>query len=175
MMSRTNPSGGFSRRAILKGLGMTALGMAASPIVSACGAPAPAASGGASPTPAPTTSAAAVKPAGGTTAAELRMHVRTGLEADTLTDRLPEFEASFPGTKVKIESFPGADYFAKANNSVLGAMRPDRAAASSSACALVSMAKWVMPCSRSRWIRRAPKARCSGCGCSSPRMTAWCS
>ena len=110
---------------------MAALGVAAAPIVSACGPAAPSATGGAStpaaapPAAATTTSAAANQPAAAAPAAELRLHVRTGNEADTLADRLPEFEASSPGTKVKIESFPAADYFAKLQTLVAGGQLGD--------------------------------------------------
>jgi len=103
---------------MLKTLSIAALGVAAAPIVSACGTAAP-------PPPAATTSAAAAKPAGAASAVELRLHVRTGNEADTLSDRLPEFEASVPGAKVKIESFPAADYFAKLQTLVAGGQLGD--------------------------------------------------
>jgi multiple sugar transport system substrate-binding protein len=103
---------------MLKTLSMAALGVAAAPIVSACGTAAP-------PPAAATTSAAAAKPAGAASAVELRLHVRTGNEADTLADRLPEFEASNPGTKVKIESFPASDYFAKLQTLVAGGQLGD--------------------------------------------------
>jgi multiple sugar transport system substrate-binding protein len=130
-MSRVSQVGGFSRRTILKTLSMAALGVAAAPIVSACGTAAPAASGGAStpaaapPAAATTTSAVANAPAAPASAAELRLHVRTGNEADTLADRLPEFEASVPGAKVKIESFPAADYFAKLQTLIAGGQLGD--------------------------------------------------
>ncbi|MDQ6671499.1 MAG: extracellular solute-binding protein [Chloroflexota bacterium] len=130
-MSGFSRVGGFSRRAILKTLGMTALGVAAGPIASACGAPAPIAPGGATtpaaapPGAATTTPAAASAPAAAASASELRLHVRTGSEADTLADRLPEFEASVPGVKVKIESFPAADYFAKLQTLVAGGQLGD--------------------------------------------------
>jgi multiple sugar transport system substrate-binding protein len=131
MMARTSQAGGFSRRAILQTMGMAALGMVAGPIVAACGGAAPATTGSTTkPTEAPpavatTTTAAAAKPAAQGAVAELRLHVRTGLEADTLTDRLPEFESRVPGTKVKIESFPGAEYFAKIQTLTAGGQLGD--------------------------------------------------
>jgi multiple sugar transport system substrate-binding protein len=133
-MSRVSQVGGFSRRTMLRSLGMAAMGAAAAPIVAACGAAGPAASGGASkpgeappatPVAATTTSAAAAKPAAQGSAAELRLHVRTGNEADTLADRLPEFEARVPGAKVKIESFPAAEYFAKLQTLTAGGQLGD--------------------------------------------------
>jgi multiple sugar transport system substrate-binding protein len=54
---------------------------------------------------------AAVK--AGSRPATLRLHVRTGSEADTLDQRLPEFTAKFPSVKVAIEPFPGGDYQTK--------------------------------------------------------------
>lgn len=51
--------------------------------------------------------------------------MRTGNEADTLGDRLPEFEAKFPGTKVKIESFPAAEYFTKLQTLTAGGQLGD--------------------------------------------------
>jgi multiple sugar transport system substrate-binding protein len=130
-MSRANEVGGFSRRTILKTFGMAALGAAAAPIVAACGGAAPAASGGTAvpagsqPAAPSTSSAAAAKPAAQGAAAELRLHVRTGNEADTLADRLPDFEAKVPGTKVKIESFPAAEYFAKLQTLTAGGQLGD--------------------------------------------------
>ena len=51
--------------------------------------------------------------------AEIRLHVRTGNEADTLNDRLPEFEQK-TGIKTKIESFPSAEYFTKLQTLIAG-------------------------------------------------------
>jgi multiple sugar transport system substrate-binding protein len=130
-MSHLSQVGGFSRRTILKTLSIAALGAATAPLVAACGAaPPPDASCGASkpaeaPPAAATTSVAAAKPAASAAAAELRLHVRTGNEADTLADRLPEFEARVAGTKVKIESFPAADYFAKLQTLTAGGQLGD--------------------------------------------------
>ncbi|MDQ3701261.1 MAG: extracellular solute-binding protein [Chloroflexota bacterium] len=67
-------------------------------LLGACGAP-----GGAT-TP-------AVQP--GTRAAELRLHVRAGSEADTLDQRLPELTQKYPGLSVTIEPFPGGEYLTK--------------------------------------------------------------
>ena len=109
---------GFSRRAVLKSLGVAALGTVAGTLAAACGAPAPAAVGDA-PKAADTPAAQAAG------AAELRLHVRTGNEADTLGDRLPEFEGKFPGTSVKIESFPAAEYFTKLQTLTAGGQLGD--------------------------------------------------
>lgn len=132
-MAHASHSGGLSRRTILKTMSMAVLGAAAGPIVAACGAGAPAASGAASKpvegTPAAGTTssaaAAAAKPAAQGSAVELRLHVRTGIEADMLAQRLPDFEAKFPGTKVKIESFPAAEYFAKLQTLTAGGQLGD--------------------------------------------------
>jgi len=44
---------------------------------------------------------------------ELRLHVRSGAEQDTLEERLPIFEQQFKGVTVKVEDFPGGEYQAK--------------------------------------------------------------
>jgi ABC-type glycerol-3-phosphate transport system substrate-binding protein len=127
-MARMSTGQGFSRRTILKTMGVAALGSVASPIFAACGGAAPAATGGAGkPAEAPpaATSAAAAAPTAQGAGRELRLHVRTGNEADTLADRLPEFESKFPGTKVKIESFPGAEYFTKLQTLTAGGQLGD--------------------------------------------------
>jgi ABC-type glycerol-3-phosphate transport system substrate-binding protein len=49
----------------------------------------------------------------GSRPAELRLHVRSGAEQDTLEERLPIFEQQFKGVTVKIEDFPGGEYQAK--------------------------------------------------------------
>jgi multiple sugar transport system substrate-binding protein len=49
----------------------------------------------------------------GSRPAELRLHVRSGSEADTLDERLPEFTTRFPSVRVTIESFPGGEYQTK--------------------------------------------------------------
>jgi ABC-type glycerol-3-phosphate transport system substrate-binding protein len=54
---------------------------------------------------------AVVKP--GSRSAQLRLHVRTGAEADTLDERLPAFTARFPSVKVTLEPFPGGEYQTK--------------------------------------------------------------
>jgi ABC-type glycerol-3-phosphate transport system substrate-binding protein len=49
----------------------------------------------------------------GSRAAALRLHVRTGSEADTLDQRLPEFSQRLPSVKVTLEPFPGGEYQTK--------------------------------------------------------------
>jgi ABC-type glycerol-3-phosphate transport system substrate-binding protein len=49
----------------------------------------------------------------GSREAALRLHVRTGSEADTLDQRLPELTQKFPSVKVTIEPFPGGEYQTK--------------------------------------------------------------
>jgi ABC-type glycerol-3-phosphate transport system substrate-binding protein len=49
----------------------------------------------------------------GSRTAELRLHVRTGSEADTLDERLPALTQRFPSVKVTIEPFPGGEYQTK--------------------------------------------------------------
>ncbi|MER3404858.1 MAG: hypothetical protein C4289_06575 [Chloroflexota bacterium] len=49
----------------------------------------------------------------GSRPAELRLHVRSGAEQDTLEERLPIFEQQFKGVTVKVEDFPGGEYQAK--------------------------------------------------------------
>lgn len=67
------------------------------------------------PTKAPTAAqppkAEAPKPAP-SEAIELRLHVRTGTEQDALEDLIPPFEQE-QKVKVKIESFPGGEYYQK--------------------------------------------------------------
>lgn len=101
----------------------TALGMLAAAtagLLAACASPAPqtssqptaaAASGAQQPVQAP----AAAKPGTG----DLRLHVRTGPEADTLADVLPKFTQD-TGINVKVESFPTADYFTKLQTLIAG-------------------------------------------------------
>ncbi|HEX2324414.1 MAG TPA: extracellular solute-binding protein [Chloroflexota bacterium] len=78
-----------SRRAVL-GAGATVL-------VAAC------APGGGSP----------AVPRAGERPAQLRLHVRSGSEADTLDERLPAFTQKFPRVSVAIEPFPGGEYQTK--------------------------------------------------------------
>jgi ABC-type glycerol-3-phosphate transport system substrate-binding protein len=95
----------------------------------AAGAPTTAASGAqatAAPAAQGTTAPAAAKPAAaaksGTT---LRYHARTGSEADTLNDRLPEFTTR-TGVEVKAETFPGgAEYYQKMQTLIAGGQLGD--------------------------------------------------
>jgi multiple sugar transport system substrate-binding protein len=125
---------------------MAALGATVAPIVAACGSSAPppaptskpaepakpaeaakpAESKPAAPAAAaqPTTAAAAPAQPAVKSAAEVRLHVRTGNEADTLADRLPELEQK-TGIKTKIESFPGAEYFTKLQTLIAGGQMGD--------------------------------------------------
>jgi ABC-type glycerol-3-phosphate transport system substrate-binding protein len=127
-----------SRRTVIGRLGTVALGAAIAPILAACGASAPAPAAPAAtaapasaaapaapaaqvaPTAAGAAAASAAKPAAAGAATELRLHVRTGNEADMLGDRLPDFQNATPGVTVKIESFPAADYFTKIQTLVAG-------------------------------------------------------
>ena len=96
---------------------------------------APAAANSASQATAPASqAAAATKPAGAPAASSpaaaaksgvtLRLHVRTGTEADALAERLPIFTQQ-NGADVKIESFPGGDYYAKAQTLIAGGQLGD--------------------------------------------------
>ena len=49
----------------------------------------------------------ATLPKAGERPAQLRLHVRTGSEADTLEERLPALTQKFPRLTVTIEPFPG--------------------------------------------------------------------
>lgn len=55
---------------------------------------------------------------------EVRLHVRTGPEADTLNDVLPKFTQD-TGVAVKVESFPTADYFTKLQTLIAGGTAGD--------------------------------------------------
>jgi multiple sugar transport system substrate-binding protein len=55
---------------------------------------------------------------------DLRLHVRTGSEADTLNDVLPKFSQD-TGIQVKVESFPTADYFTKLQTLIAGGTAGD--------------------------------------------------
>lgn len=55
---------------------------------------------------------------------DLRLHVRTGSEADTLNDVLPKFTQD-TGIQVKVESFPTADYFTKLQTLIAGGTAGD--------------------------------------------------
>jgi len=73
----------------------------------ACAGVVMAACGGTGSTPSPT------GPKAGSRQANIRLHVRTGSEADTLDKRLPELSQKFPTIKVTIEPFPGGEYQTK--------------------------------------------------------------
>ncbi|MGI9145310.1 MAG: ABC transporter substrate-binding protein [Chloroflexota bacterium] len=107
----------LTRRAVL---GLLAAG--AGGLVAACSAGAPPTQ----PTPKPTAAVggqqapAASKQLGG----ELRLHVRTGSEEDTLKDVLPKFTQD-TGVTVKLESFPTAEYFTKLQTLIAGGTAGD--------------------------------------------------
>src|SRR5712691_1073354 len=85
------------------------LATAAGGLLAACAAPP-------SPPAAPTSQApAGSKKLGG----ELRLHVRTGSEEDTLKDVLPKFTQD-TGVAVKLESFATAEYFTKLQTLIAG-------------------------------------------------------
>lgn len=141
-MSSAGMSRRFSRRTFVRTASMGVLGAAIAPILAACGSTAPPAATSApskpaetkpaetkpaapAAAPAPTAAAAsAAKPAAQGNV-EVRLHVRTGNEADTLNDRLPEWEGKNPGVKVKIESFPSAEYHAKLQTLTAGGQLGD--------------------------------------------------
>jgi multiple sugar transport system substrate-binding protein len=56
--------------------------------------------------------------------ATLRYHARTGSEADTLNDRLPEFKQK-TGVEVKSETFPGGEYYQKMQALIAGGQLGD--------------------------------------------------
>ena len=86
---------GVSRRSVA--LCGAAAGLAG--LTAACGAP------GAPSTPS--------GPKAGSRPANIRLHVRTGTEADTLEARLPELTQKFPSIKVTIEPLASAEYLTK--------------------------------------------------------------
>src|SRR3712207_5645827 len=55
---------------------------------------------------------------------ELRLHVRTGNEADTLAEYLPKF-AEDTGIKVTVDSIPSAEYFTKLQTLIAGGTAGD--------------------------------------------------
>jgi multiple sugar transport system substrate-binding protein len=89
------------------------LATAAGGLLAACAAPTP-------PPAAPTAQPAAQAPAAAKKlGGELRLHVRTGSEEDTLKDVLPKFTQD-TGVAVKLESFPTAEYFTKLQTLIAG-------------------------------------------------------
>jgi multiple sugar transport system substrate-binding protein len=82
-------------------------------LLAACAAPPP-------PPAAPTAQPASQAPAGSKKlGGELRLHVRTGSEEDTLKEVLPKFTQD-TGVAVKLESFPTAEYFTKLQTLIAG-------------------------------------------------------
>ncbi|MFN8523616.1 MAG: extracellular solute-binding protein [Chloroflexota bacterium] len=71
--------------------------------------------------PAATTAPAAAQsaPAKVAPGTEIRLHVRTGPEEDTLNELLPQFTQQ-TGIKVKLETFPTAEYFTKVQTLIAG-------------------------------------------------------
>jgi multiple sugar transport system substrate-binding protein len=106
----------LTRRAVL---GVLAAGAAG--LLAACGGAATPAPPTAPPTAASAQQApAASKKLGG----ELRLHVRTGAEEDTLKDVLPKFTQD-TGVTVKLESYPTAEYFTKLQTLIAGGSAGD--------------------------------------------------
>jgi multiple sugar transport system substrate-binding protein len=70
-------------------------------------------------TTAPAAAPAKVKP--GT---EIRLHVRTGTEEDTLKEVLPQFTQE-KGIAVKVEAFPGGEYYTKVQTLIAGGQLGD--------------------------------------------------
>jgi len=111
-----------TRRAMLGLLGASAAGLVAACTGAAPQAPsAPASSSSSSAAGQPAQQAPASGTSGG---GELRLHVRTGAEADTLGDVLPKFTQD-TGISVKVESFPTADYFTKLQTLIAGGTAGD--------------------------------------------------
>jgi ABC-type glycerol-3-phosphate transport system substrate-binding protein len=141
MFAATGGPRRFSRRAVIGSLSAAAMAAAIAPVLAACGSPTPppakpaesskpadaakpaAPVAEAKPTTAAAAGASAAQPAAKSNA-EIRLHVRTGNEADTLADRLPELEAK-TGIKTKIESFPAAEYFTKLQTLTAGGQLGD--------------------------------------------------
>jgi multiple sugar transport system substrate-binding protein len=85
----------------------------------------PAAAPAATTAPAPAaTVAALIKPSAGSKGVQLRYHSRTGAEADTLNERLPEF-AEKHGVEIKPEQFPGNEYYQKMQTLIAGGQLGD--------------------------------------------------
>lgn len=75
--------------------------------------------------PAATTAPAAQAPAASKKlGGELRMHVRTGPEEDTMKDVLPKFTQG-TGVQVKLETFPTNEYFTKLQTLIAGGTAGD--------------------------------------------------
>ena len=108
-----------TRRAMLGLLGASAAGLVAACTSAAPQAPSAPASSSAASQPAQQAPAGATSGGG-----ELRLHVRTGPEADTLGDVLPKFTQD-TGLSVKVESFPTADYFTKLQTLIAGGTAGD--------------------------------------------------
>jgi multiple sugar transport system substrate-binding protein len=129
-------AGVTSRRRLLTGLTVAAFGS----LLAACGgapaaptaapqaaeptkpaattAPAPAAKP-AEPTKPAAAAPTAAAPAKAATGKEVRLHVRTGAEEDTLKEVLPAFTQQ-SGIAVKLESFPGNEYYTKLQTLIAG-------------------------------------------------------
>ncbi|HEV8636645.1 MAG TPA: sugar ABC transporter substrate-binding protein [Chloroflexota bacterium] len=123
-----------SRRSLLAGLAALSGGA----VLAACAAPAPPPTS--TPAPAkpaekpadkpaaeptkPATAPQAAAPAAAKSGVTIRYHARTGSEADTLADRLPEFTQR-TGVEVKAETFPGGEYYQKMQALIAGAQLGD--------------------------------------------------
>jgi len=134
----------MSRRAVLRGAASLIGALGATALLSACGSSAPAAKPAESKpaeaakpaapaaqpaaTTAPAKPAEAAKPAAPAAAApavskklggELRLHLRTGPEEDTMKAVLPKFTED-TGVQVKLETFPTNEYFTKVQTLMAG-------------------------------------------------------
>ena len=67
---------------------------------------------------------AVIKPAAGSKGITLRYHSRTGSEADTLNERLPEF-AEKHGVEIKPEQLPGGEFYEKMQTLIAGGQMGD--------------------------------------------------
>ena len=136
-MSMHDPNAS-TRRAFLR---LSTLGAVSVGFLAACGgAPASPTAAPAKPAAEPTKPAAAaeptkpaaagaavpavIKPSSGSKGITLRYHSRTGAEADTLNERLPEF-AEKMGVEIKPEQFPGNEYYQKMQTLIAGGQLGD--------------------------------------------------
>lgn len=119
-MTQRSVGTSVSRRSFISGVGAFAGLSVASSLLAACASapaatPAPdqkPAASGTQPAAAAPTAAAAPKAAAGQVA--IRFHARQGAQEDELyKQRIPEFEAKFPNTKVSLENFLSTEYYAK--------------------------------------------------------------
>jgi multiple sugar transport system substrate-binding protein len=153
MREKEEMSSTMSRRAMLRGAASLVGVFGATALLSACGASQPAAkpaetkpaeskpaetkpaapAAAAQPTTAPAKPAEAAKPAAPAAAApavskklggEIRLHLRTGPEEDTMKAVLPKFTED-TGVQVKLETFPTDEYFVKVSTLMAGGTAGD--------------------------------------------------